>query len=1018
MIKTKNIRNLLITGLVLTLCVCTIFALAPKTIKNVNASNLNFEEQIETQYSLGDVFAPPSAKIVYGGQDYVANASSVTFPDGKSYKADNYVLSIPGEYFVNYTAKVGLNIVSSKFSFVVSANAYAVSSSNSSAYFGSINNTDANGVVLTNEQGENVTTSGIVVSLAAGDVFTYKKPINLSGKTKLDNILSLYSLPEILGKADARILKVRLTDAYDSENYIEVVTYGNYGDEDEIKGWALYSGARANGQPITGLHFYANSNERTFTYQGQLYTHNKNISYNSANGYPSYEYSLAAKKGYGTGVYSLSMNYEEKQLFGCKTIAPSSNGMIIDLDEPLFFDNLWDGFTTGEVYLSVSADNYVGSSFSFIITDILDENLAENTFLDKTAPKIDVDVPNSIPSAIVGNAYKVFDAKAVDDVDGKLDLNVMVYRNYYSSNPVAFNVINGAFIPNQEGVYTIIYKAIDSTGNVQTVKYDVLAKEQSQLSIDISATQTNVKAGEVIQIATPIVSGNDGEYSLTVSVVNGDKRTQVLPNENGEYYYLCLEVGDFRIEYECVDYNVKVSKSYGITVAVNQIPTFVSNVYLPPVFVNGVEYTLPNHKGYDFSSGTATEIGAKIYYSFDGGEYLLLDTNKLKITASETVKIKYSLGGSEPSSNQEYVVDVANVGISDNIYIRSNYFYGKDFNVQANDKFTSYTSVAKDAKLVFVNKVLVTDFSLKYQLKDSDCKKVVFTLSDYVDQSKVLTIALRVKDAESYYVSINNQPETIVSKSINESATLSYKDDDKILSIGGLSFKLNDFGGLDSKLAWLSVSFVENNYTQFNVTEINAQQITSAQTDNAAPVYSIKVNNDQKKIGEKLIVSRFIASDVLKFSAQCVLTVYAPDGKPCVSVDGVTMENVSDFTRVYEIQLNSLGKYRIVGSVTDGARRVPINREVVVKDDVAPVITLENVKTTAKKGNVKIANYSVQDNDDSVFVTVCVQRPDKTMISVTDNKFRATEKGTYTVMIFATDKTGNTGFASYEVVVR
>ncbi len=1017
MIKSRLHKVIFIAALFVVLAACA-FALTmqPKTI-TVNAENLNFDKEISSQYALGDVFIPPTAKIVYGDKEYQASVSSVTFPGGRSYKSDDYVLSFPGEYSVNYTARAGSNIVVSSVGFSVYANAYSVNSANSSAYYGSIDNTDASGVALTDENGEKITTSGIIVSLAAGDKFTYKKPIDLRGKTKLDNILSLYSLPEIIGKADARILKVRLTDAYDANNYVEVVTYGNYGDEDEKNGLALYSAAGANGQPLTGLHFYANSNERTFTYQGQLYTHNKNVSYNSANGYPSFEYSLAARKGYGAGGYTVSMNYAEKQIFGCKTISPSSNGMIVDLDEPLFFDNLWDGFTTGEVYLSVSADNYVGTSFSFIITNILGEDLTKNTFLDQIAPKLDVDTPEEVPAAIVGKPYKLFSATSVDDIDGVADVATVVYRNYYSSNPVMVNVKDQAFIPTEKGIYTIIYKTLDKSGNVNTINVNVEAKVKSDLGIDFNIAQTQFKAGDLINLAKPIVTGNDGSYKLTVNVILNGSKTQIFPDENGEYFYQCMQSGEYVVEYSCTDYNSSVNETYEITVQNNQTPIFTTEVNLPPVFVNGVEYELPSHIGYDFSTGNAREVNAKIYYSFDGGEYVeYSQAKKLKVDAKECVNVKYSLG-SHADSNKEYAISVTDVGINEGKYNRSKYFYGKDFDVLAADDSVSYTTVSDDAKLTFVNKLLTTDFSLKYQLKDTDFAKVIFTFTDCADSSEKLTFSMREKDGGSYYLSINGNPETIVSKSINDSSILSYKDDDKVLTVSGLSYELEDFSGFSSKLAWLDITFIDNDFATIVVSEINGQKINIDEIDNAAPVYSIKVNNDEKALGDELIVSRFIASDVLKFNARCYLTVYGPDNKPCTTIDGVTMKDVSDFTVQHVIKLNALGNYRIVGYATDGARKVNVNRQVTVKDDVAPAIALSDVKTTAGKGDVKIAKHTVTDNGEKVVVTISVQRPDMKMITVTGDKFTAEIAGTYTVTYFATDEAGNVGFASYEVVV-
>lgn len=1017
MIKTKLQKVIVLSALCLVVLVSALALTLFKPPVSVDADHLVFDKELALEYALGDSLTPPSAKIIYANKEYDAQVKSVTFPDGRSYKAEKYILSATGKYSVNYSADTGNGIVSCSVDFNVFASTYSVSSSNSTVYYGSIENTDADGTVLKDEQGNAITTSGIKVSLSAGDTFTYKKPINLAGKTKFDNIISLYSLPEILGKADARILKVRLTDAYDENNYVDVVTYGNYGDEDEKNGWALYSGAGANGQPLTGLHFYASSNERTFTYQGQLYTHNENISYNSANGYPSFEYSLSAKKGYGAGVYTLSMNYEEKQLFGCKTIAPSSNGMIIDLDEPLFFENLWGGFTTGEVYLSVSADNYVGNSFSFIITNILGEDISKNTFLDKVVPKLDVEIPTDIPSAIINRSYKLFDATAMDDIDGALDVNVVVYRNYYSSNPVMVNVSDDSFIPTEKGVYTIVYKTTDRSGNEKTINVDVQAKEKSELKVELSACQTSVKAGEVIALAKPVVKGNDGKYSLTVSVVSGNEKTKVLPNEKGEYLYQCMKAGEYKVEYVCVDYNVTVTEEYSFTVDKNPTPTIISDATLPPVFVNGVEYKLPSLIGYDFSSGNPVEKTAKIYYAFDGGNYTESTDGKIKVNAKEVVKIKYSLGDAS-LSNREYVIAVTDVGMTESKYVRSKYFYGTGFTVNANKDLVSYSSNEDYAKLTFVNSLLTTDFSLKYQLKETNLSRVVFTFTDCANSANKLNVALKVKDTNSYYVSVNGAPETIVSQSINDSTTLSYKDDEKLLTISGLSFDLKDFDGFIGKLAWLNIEFIDNDFVNFIVSEINGQKINSDEIDNAAPMYSIKVNSDEKSLGEEIVVSRFIAGDVLKFNAKCYLTVYGPDGKPCVSVDGVTMKDVTDFSSEHVIKINALGIYKIVGYATDGARRVNVSRQVVVKDNVAPTITFSNVNTTAKVGDVKIAKYTVEDNGTDVFVTVCVQCPDMSMINVSGDKFSAKEKGTYTVMVFATDETGNVGFNKYEVVVR
>ena len=1018
MIKSNTVKKLLIVLLTAVLLFSVAISVFHPNGKRVNATAIITSEEFQSEYSLGDTFVAPTAKISYKGQEYDAEVSHLKFPDGKTYKNESYVLSVPGEYSINYQVEVDNDIVSASVKFNVYANAYSVSSSNSSVYYGSINNTDASGNIIKNEEnGENVTTDGVIVTLAAGDVFTYKKPINISGKTKADNIITLYSLPEILGKADARILKVRLTDAYDPQNYVDVVTYGNYGDEDEVQKLALYSGAGANGQPLTGLHFYASTNERTFTYQGQLYTLNKGIAYNSANGYPSFEYSLAGIKGYGQGMYSLSMDYAEKQLYGCKTIAPSSNGMIIDLDEPMFFDNLWSGFTTGEVYVSVWADNYVNSSFSFIVTGILEEDLSLNTFIDDVEPIIQVDLPegDNVPSAIVGEDYRVFRANSYDAVDGAVDTFVTVYRNYYSSNPVMVNVTDGVFVPDRNGLYTILYTAVDSSGSQSQIRVDIVSKTESQLSIDFKTIDEQFLAGKKVAIATPSVSGNDGKYNLTVKVESANGTEVLTADKEGEYSFLPMYSGEYKVIYECSDYNVLVTEEYTLTVVNNPELTFISKVNLPPVLVKDVEYAFPEHVGYDISSGTPVEKLASIYYSFDGGEFMAYQTDsKLKIQASDTVCLRYSLGQDDI---QEYTINVVDVGISDGKYLRSKYFYGENFTVEA-DESVSYASNEKDAKLTFVNKLLTSNFNLSFALLETNCEKVVFKLTDCNDFNNVLTVALSQKDASTTYMSINGGERILVSRAINEDAKLSYKDHERTLSFGGVTYQVDGFSGFSGRLAWLEIEFVNNVYSKIEIKEINGQQITSADTDNVPPIYSLVVNNDQKVVGDTLVISEFVTSDVLRFSTSYSLSVLDKNGTPCVAEDGTTMKNVTDFSKEYVIKLNAVGKYRITGNVSDGARITYITKQVEVTDSVAPVITLGNANKTAPTGKITVASYTATDDGGSVSVTVCVQRPDLRVVTVSENTFNADIKGVYTVMYYATDSAGNIAFKSYEIVVR
>jgi hypothetical protein len=138
MIKTKLQKFIFFSVLAVALVLCVLALTLPKKAITVDAESLNFEQELSSQYSLGDVLTPPSAKIAYGENEYDAEVKSVTFPNGVSYNAESYVLSAPGKYFVNYIATTSKGVISCSVEFNVNANAYSVSSSNSSVYYGSI----------------------------------------------------------------------------------------------------------------------------------------------------------------------------------------------------------------------------------------------------------------------------------------------------------------------------------------------------------------------------------------------------------------------------------------------------------------------------------------------------------------------------------------------------------------------------------------------------------------------------------------------------------------------------------------------------------------------------------------------------------------------------------------------------------------------------------------------------------------------------------------------------------------
>ncbi|MBQ6922786.1 MAG: hypothetical protein IJQ66_06830, partial [Clostridia bacterium] len=252
-IITKYI--ILFVSAILCFCVAVFFAESPF----VSAIDIEYSaEPLKEYYALGETFITPEAQINADGNILPVVKQALYYPDGNAFSDRQYVLSNPGEYRLRYFADYNGKTVYADDYFSVKGEAYGVSGTTSSVAYGN-----------TGEEKGNI--NGLVVTLSSGDVFTYKKPLDLNGKKKNDTIVTFYVIPERQGVADVKNVKIRLTDCADESNYVEAVVFANHNDENEFKGLALYSGVRAsvhNG--YVGAH-YKGYNQSGVVYDGNYY---------------------------------------------------------------------------------------------------------------------------------------------------------------------------------------------------------------------------------------------------------------------------------------------------------------------------------------------------------------------------------------------------------------------------------------------------------------------------------------------------------------------------------------------------------------------------------------------------------------------------------------------------------------------------------------------------------------------------------------------------------------------------
>ena len=1026
MIKVKNSRLKKIV-LFIGIFFCTLLGLIGVLFSFQNAEiiysegNVTFlTDTIKASYEKTETFKVPQAKVVWKGEEYDSTRFSVEFPDGRCYSQDTYVLSQTGEYCVNYYAVCKGENVCAKVKFQVSDELFSVSGNSSSAYYG------------TSPKVEGM--QGIVVRLTPGNKFTFNKPIDLSDNLKVDNLLRFYSLPKAVGVSDVWAVRVRLTDVADANNYVDVFSTVNlYNRNEEENPYAsknVVTGAGANGQPLTGMHlkWVPYPGYPLLDYDGQKYCIYDGVNLNSDIGYPSLGFSFSAREGYGKLPYELSMDYAERQLFGSRCAFAmagngiSSNGMIIDLDEPLFFKTLWGGFTTGKAILSISAEAYVNSDFEFIITNIDGEDLSVGNYFDEMAPEIQVELPVNekgvIPIAVANVPYKLFYAVAVDDTDGYIPCKAYVYKGYESNIPMQLNVKNGTFTPKSAGIYDVVYVAYDKAGNRAEKLVKVYAKSENELMMALSplGSETFI-SGNKICLPQATVTGAEGEYSLQVGAVlqNGGVDYTV-EQDNGEYSFRPLHAGLYEIVYRCSDYNGEIEERLSIEVQASENAYFPTDAALPEYFIKNGEYAFPDLKGVDLSNGMPVEKNAKIAYAFDNGDFVEYTGGKVVILANERVDVRYTIA----NTSKTETIKVADVNYGGKLSVKD-YFQGEGF-TSISDQNAGYYTTEQDGKLSFVRPLLTNNFSLQFKITAMNFKELRLIMTDAENNFCELCICVQ-KQSDGYrLIKVGEQKWTLDTKTlVGELLVLQYKDGDSEIYFGGTRFPVGSFAGFKSGSAYLSLEFVDvSSSSSISILNVNGQKISSQTSDYAAPTYAYKINNGAKTVGDEIVISYFRVMDVLQLNGEASLTVKAPDGSVCYSTDSVKMSSVKDFSREYRIAVTVRGIYKITGTISDGKMgEEDFTLNIVCEDGNAPVITL-NGKTNYGTLNkqVKLATAeAVDDLDGNIGVSVYIVSPTGKTDRVISDSFVPNICGLYTVLYYATDAAGNLAFERYEILI-
>lgn len=958
---------------------------------------------IEAEYDFGEEFTLP-LRTVSIGEDAVSAETVLQYPDGSATKQAQVTLSQSGIYTLSYSARLGGKAYAQTESFTVNDDLYYVNSRNSSVTYGSYTTTH-NGSTHENKP-------GLMVRLAEGDTLTFSKVIDVSDVTLSDVLVEGFATPDVVGQADFKRLFFTFTDAENPNIYMRVSCRQSAEGDNYPTTYYLAAG---NSQPLTGWEAAWNRLHIDNEWGAQA-SHSFSLQY-GANGTSWRE----------PEEMPISLRYDASTLS-----VYTGATMIIDFDNPTYFNTLWRGFPSGKVRLSVTASMYNAETANFCITKVMGMDLTEEKFYDTEGPELTVDNEyETMPEALVGGSYPVPSATAKDIYSGVCEVQTSVWYNYTSENAVLVDIVNGRFDIDRAGTYAIVYDSADKQGNVSSSILWVHASdslEKPTISL-VGTPQTELSVGEVIELYDYEVQSFSGNPSVKVTVESEDGTQEI-----GAQGYRVEKAGEYTVTYTVSDYIGQTGTvTYVVNATIGDAPVFIDTPALPMVFIGGSEYTLPVFYAHDYAAGPSALLTAYAEITDAAGTRTVQAGETFVPTVSangDTVKIVFQCEGAE---YPEIFVPTILAWVEDASTGRprlqiENYFYSEnnDVSYTKNSDSVTVTAGTADGGWVFANDMLAYDFSVEVKgvVAKSNYESLKIVLMDAEDPDIRIETELMNYETETDIRIGNTELGLSGNLRTGSSYVIGFKNG--YLTVDGINiaqvtetYDGKAFDGFPSGRLYVGIYF--NGATAgdaYQVLDVNGHTINNSTTDRVSP--KIVVYGDHGgsfEFGQTVTLAIADASDVVDPNVVISMTVTDGSGNVVKDINGVLLQNVDPRVE-YQVKLESYGQYSVVISADDTFNQRANNRKYTyalnVDDDAAPEIEFSgDFVSTAKVGDVLIIpDFTVSDNitaAENIVVTKYVLTPNGVLVTLSgaSNSIRTATAGEYEFRIIAMDEAGN-----------
>ena len=965
---------------------------APSPLSLFNKKESGNEFSLESEYKFNTVLKVPTLS-----KDGITYSAVIEFPSGATYSLEEVTLAESGIYVIHYSAEKDGEFYSEDHSFLVRCPYIQFSGTKSYASYEKSERTCGK--------------QGLYVSLAEGETLTFNNPIDIS---KGGTVFEGFVVPSNIGSIDFSELYLTLTEKANKSNTLNIrAKASNEGVNAPYTYWA----GKANDQPYVGYEANFN-NIHTNDDFGCPVTH-------SFYGYYGGQ-SRLADKTCGDLILSLDYKASEKAIYAGKAL-------ITDFDDPTYYSTLWDGFSSDEVTLSISAKGYSASSANFLILSALDQDFAQDTIYDYDAPELTVSSPAELPIAKKGCTYPVFEANAVDSIDGECKVSVHAYYDFGSSSYMSLPIADGRFKTEREGNYLLVYEAQDKSGNVAKKTICISTGEVEDLMVSPKGEVAKaIRIGEVYSFPEMEVKGGSGEKEISFSVVKGDFV------ETSVSSFVPEEIGVYKIIAEASDaLGQTATYEYDLTVSENDQAMIYEDILAPKYYIADALYNLPKAICYDYSSGKKEAVVMDVRidngilpYSLKAGDLFVPKISKGQEEITLTFTYKNLSIEKKVLVINPYVVGSDGL---ERFYIE-NYLVTENASLDVLDTEIDLLAKAKgDVTAEFVNPIIAESATVVFATLPSkgELQNLEVTFTDSLNEEESVTMKVEKKTAGEYASYAIGSRSYLTSTSLAKEGSLSFSYSNGVFTFNNTGIKANSydngeaFAGFASGKIYISVKAKDlASGMGFAWTRIDNQSLSYSSSDYNPPRISLVGDyGGSHSIGEKVTINRAIAGDVLDPNAVSYVSVATPSGEIAKDTNGIAL-NLVPASKEYEINLNEYGQYIVTYKAVDSnGESASFIYAINVEDEEAPIITLKNEPAAeiALGDYIRLPEYDASDNSGKeVTVSIYIISPDgrRFYLDKDRNCFKPSSAGKYTLSIRAMDESGNIAYLERIITVK